>query len=199
MYFRFFFESMLLNNDFITTKIKEGDHTFFSFIFREYYVPLCVYAKRYVSRNDIAEEIVSDTFLNIWKNRSDIKIQTSLKSYLFQAVHNNSLYYIRKLKREKLINDFSVFQCFVDEISQKSLIYQEISEKIEDIINTLPPQQQTVFRLKRLEDKKIKEIAEIMNISVKTVEMHLSKAMVSLRNSLKNYFIILLLFFHIIT
>lgn len=186
----------------ISSRLREGDPAIYDFLFRKYYVPLCVYAKRYVGRNDVAEEVVADTFFHIWNNRSSLQIHSSVKAYLFQAVCNNSLSYLRKLKKEELIEDFfqdtswqnAGFACLVDEISQESLIFQETYDSIKNAINLLPPQQQAVFKYKRLEGKKIKEIAAIMNISVKTVEMHLSRALINLRHLLKEYLPAFLLF-----
>jgi len=179
----------------MTRKLRAGDQEAYVFLFRKYYVPLCSYARRYVGRKDVAEEIVSETFFNIWHNRTILVFHTSVKSYLFQAVCNNSLNYLRKLKKEERLEDFFRdtseenigFAVIPDEISSDSLILKDLSEAIEQAVNLLPPQQQTVFRLKRYEGKKLNEIAQMMNLSVKTVEMHLSKAMLALRKSLKEY------------
>ncbi len=179
----------------ITRKLQEGDNDTYVFLFRKYYVPLCSYARRYVGRKDVAEEIVSDTFFNLWRTRSTLKIHSSVKSYLFHAVCNNSLYYLRKLKKEDLLEDYFSgvssenmgFVAAAEEVSSDSLILNDLSKAINQAVRMLPPQQQTVFKLKRYEGKKLSEIALIMGLSVKTVEMHLSKAMLSLRRSLKDY------------
>ena len=172
-----------------------GDEETYILLFREYYVSLCAYSRRYVGRRDIAEEIVSETFFTIWENRSKIKITSSVKSYLFQAVCNNSLNYLRKLKKENTTEEYFLKSDFeniaftesLDEIESQSLVMEDINKKIEEAVNLLPEQQQRAFRLKRFEGKKTKEVAEIMGISVKTVEMHLSKSMLNLRQKLKDY------------
>ena len=179
-----------------------GDEETYIFLFREYYVSLCAYSRRYVGRKDIAEEIVSDTFLKIWENRKSLIINTSVKAYLFHAVCNNSLNYLRKLKTENnLVEYFREtssenlgFEVTMEEIEEQSLIMENMSQKIEEAVNLLPEQQQRAFRLKRLEGKKTKEVAEIMGLSVKTIEMHLSKATLHLRQNLKDYLPSFLLF-----
>jgi len=179
-----------------------GDEETYIFLFREYYVSLCAYARRYVGRKDIAEEIVSDTFFKIWENRTKISINTSVKAYLFQAVCNNSLNYLRKLKQETKLEEFFqetafeniAFEESLDEIESQSLIMADIHQKLEEVVNELPEQQQRAFRLKRMEGKKTREVAEIMGLSVKTVEMHLSKATLNLRQKLKDYLPAFLLF-----
>jgi len=179
-----------------------GDEETYIFLFREYYVSLCAYSRRYVGRKDIAEEIVSDTFLRIWENRKQLEINTSVKAYLFHAVCNNSLNYLRKLKAENNLGEYFRetssenlgFEVTVDEIEEQSLIMENMSLKIGEAVSLLPQQQQKVFRLRRFEGRKTKEVAEIMGLSVKTIEMHLSKATLHLRQNLKEYLPSFLLF-----
>lgn len=179
-----------------------GDEEIYILLFQEYYVSLCAYSRRYVGRKDIAEEIVSDTFLKIWENRRSLEINTSVKAYVFHAVCNNSLYYLRKLKTKNNLKDYFRetssgnlgFEVTSEEIEEQSLIMENMSQKIEEAVNLLPEQQQRAFRLKRLEGKKTKEVAEIMGLSVKTIEMHLAKATLHLRQNLKDYLLSFLLF-----
>ncbi len=179
-----------------------GDEKTYISLFREYYVPLCAYSRRYVGRKDVAEEIVSDTFLKIWENRTSIQINTSIKSYLFQAVYNNSLYYLRKLKNEAILEDYFsntaseniAFSTLADETPEESLVMDDINTRIEEAVAQLPDQQQKAFRLKRFDGRKNAEVAKIMGISVKTVEMHLAKATLTLRKNLKDYLPSFLLF-----
>lgn len=172
--------------------LREGDENIFIQLFREYYVCLCAYSRKYVGRKEIAEEIVTDIFYSLWKNRNELIISTSIKSYLFKAAFNNSIHYLRTIEKERRLSDFfnnseyPQFSISPDEMSEKSLIREDFYEKIEAAVNNLPPQQQQAFRLKRFEGKKNKEIAEIMGIAVKTVEMHLSKALLKLRDDLKS-------------
>jgi len=179
----------------ILLKLKAGDEDTYVMLFREYYVPLCNYSRRFLGRKDLAEDIVSETFFNIWTKREILDIRTSLKAYLFQAVGKNSLYYLRKTKKEEMLEDYLVkhstdnkgLDKFTAETPSDLLLMKDLSEKIQAGIDRLPPQQQTTFKLKRYEGKKNREIAEIMGLSVKTVEMHLAKAMLSLRTYLKDY------------
>ena len=171
----------------IISGLQLGNEETYIFLFREYYVQLCAYSHRYLRRKDWAEEVVSETFFKIWQNRHSLHITGSVKSYLFQAVYNNSLYFLRKMKREKEVETYcdtipeeSLDISFM-ELSEQDLIMEDIYSRIESAVDQLPAQQQKAFRLKRFEGKKIKEVAEIMGLSVKTVEMHLSKAMSTLR------------------
>ena len=186
---------MNLSEASILRKLKEGDEDTYVLLFREYYVPLCNYSRRFLGRKDLAEDIVSETFFNIWTKREILDIRTSLKAYLFQAVGKNSLYYLRKAKKEEMLEDYLIkhstdnkgLEKFTAETPSDLLLLKDLSEKIQAGIDRLPPQQQTAFKLKRYEGKKNREIAEIMGLSIKTVEMHLAKAMLSLRIYLKDY------------
>ena len=90
----------------IIERLKQGDEATYIIVFRDYYVPLCNYARRYLGRKELAEDIVSETFFNIWNRRTSLDIKVSLKSYLFQAVCKNSLNYLRKHKKEEMLEDF---------------------------------------------------------------------------------------------
>ena len=187
---------------YLLKKLKSGDEGTYISLFEEYYVGLCAYSRRYVGRKDIAEDIVSETFFKIWENRKKLEITGSVKSYLFQAVANNSLHHLRKLKREEKLDDYFSgtenenigFKEVAENITENSLLIKELHSRIEEAVNLLPPQQQTAFRLKRFEGKKNKEIADEMGLAVKTVEMHLSKAVISLRKNLQDYLPAFLLF-----
>ncbi|WP_321370040.1 RNA polymerase sigma-70 factor [uncultured Draconibacterium sp.] len=187
---------------YLLKKLKSGDEETYISLFEEYYVGLCAYSRRYVGRKDIAEDIVSDTFFKIWENRKKLEITGLIKSYLFQAVANNSLHHLRKLKKEEKLDDYFSgtenenigFKEVAENITENSLLIKELHSRIEEAVNLLPPQQQTAFRLKRFEGKKNKEIADEMGLAVKTVEMHLSKAVVSLRKNLQDYLPAFLLF-----
>lgn len=178
----------------INYDLINGDENTYIKLFREYYVCLCAYSRKYVGRKEIAEEIVTDIFYWLWKNKKDLKINTSIRSYLFKCAYNNSIQYLRNLEREKKIGDYFSdnelgnleFSFSPEETSEKSILKEDFYEKMEAAIKNLPPQQQEAFRLKRFEGMKNKEIADIMGIAVKTVEMHLAQAMFKLRAELKS-------------
>ncbi|MEP7107327.1 MAG: RNA polymerase sigma-70 factor [Ferruginibacter sp.] len=181
----------------ILKDLFNGDEETYVFLFKEYYVPLCLYSKKYVGCKNIAEEIVSDTFLKLWENRKLVKINTSIKAYLFRAVANNSLSYLRKMKTEDNLKQFfyesstsnSYFSIAEDE--EQGLISENLTDKIKEAVDKLSKQQQKVFKLRRFEKRKAKEVAEIMGLSVKTIEMHLSKATLRLKQNLINFLTII--------
>lgn len=189
----------------INTGLQKGDKQTYEFLFRNYYGSLCSYALRYLERKDLAEEVVAETFFRIWVKRKELHINGSVKAYLFQAVYNNSLAYLRKQKNEKkLVENLQQdhLSCYnnrlLEDFSERdSLILKELDEKIKNAIQKLPDQAQRVFTLKRYEGLKNKEVAEQLQISLKTVEMHMTRSLLFLRTELKDYlpaFLLSLLF-----
>lgn len=181
-------------------KVKIYEVNDFDNLFRMYYSDLCTYAVRYVHSNNLAEDLVSETFYSLWKIRETLGEINNIKAYLFKSVHNNCLFYIRSQKNKVRISDvdFSIIEesSPLERDVMHSLILKELTDQLDILIEKLPPQQQIVFRMKRFENKKSKEIAEELNLSVKTVEMHMTKATSFLKSKLKNifpFFIIVLL------
>lgn len=163
--------------------------------FLQHYVLLCSFARRYVGRVDVAEDIVSETFVKIWEKRNSLKITTSFKSYLYQSVMNNALMYLRKQKNEIRIDDLTEFGnarernlsfTVEDHAFIRKLEWENFYDQVLGAIEQLPPQQKQVFKLKRFEGKRNQDIAILLDISVKTVEMHLSKAMNKLRETFRD-------------
>ena len=177
----------------------ERQENVYKYLFETYYQRLCAYALRYVDSNDVAEDIVSDTFFKMWQ-KGDIIISTSIQSYLFQAVYNNCMYHIRqqhserkkyKLAQKQYENE-TAFRLLDDFNEHDSLIIKEVEEAIEEAIKKLPEQAQKVFMLKRYKGIRNKDVAIELGISIKTVEMHMTRALSFLRNELKEYCPILL-------
>lgn len=137
---------------------------------------------------DEAEEVVQNTFYIIWKKRESLTIQSSVKSYLYKSVYNDCL---NKLKHQKVrqahAQDFQHTHSSESEDGIKLLHAKELKLKIDQALESLPEQCGKVFRLNRFEELKYKEIAEHLNISVKTVEIHMSKALKLMREQLKEY------------
>lgn len=168
-------------------KIKNGDIAAFEKVFREYYAPLTLFAVSLVKDRDTAEEIVQDFFYVFWKNRAKIDIQTTLKNYFFQSVRNKALKYLRhqtvKKKYKTHVADSQSVTC---EFYQPNIYdLQELENRINKVLDKLPANGSKIFRMNRFEGLKYNEIAEKLNISVKTVEANISKALKHLREELK--------------
>lgn len=178
----------------LVSKIKKGDKSAFDKIFLAYYAYLCNYAFQFMKDKEASEEIVQDVFFQIWERHKDIKIHVSMKSYLFRSVHNHCLNHIEKQKTQEKYKKHNRLQIsmreqeFSDPASDN-----ELAVLIQKTIEELPPARKKIFQLKRDEGLKNKEIAEELNISIKTVENQMGKALHYLRNQLSDFLPVLLL------
>ncbi len=157
----------------------------YELLFRTYYQPLCSHAARFVYNKEIAEDLVTEIFLNFWKKELHTGISTTFRAYLFTAVRNRCFTYLRwefnKIRQEELDDDFHSDMLAPDGIMEIDELYMHV----ERVIHALPPQCQKVFVLSRFEGKSYQEIAAKLGVTVKAVEWHISKALNVLRRSLK--------------
>ncbi|WP_229379879.1 RNA polymerase sigma-70 factor [Fibrella forsythiae] len=170
-----------------------------SWLFRRYYTLLCNHALRYVYSREVAEDIVGEVFCTLWTNKLYETITTSYRAYLFVAVRNKSLNYLRwELDRSAVgtdvFGDASAAVVATDLHTPAEVVqFDELYQKINEAIAVLPPQCRRSFLLSRFEQKSYRDIAEEMGISVKAVEANISRALTALRNMLRNEFVVALL------
>jgi RNA polymerase sigma-70 factor (ECF subfamily) len=175
--------------------LKSGDKKIFDEIFKMYYTPLCHYCIRYVSDPEITEEIVQDLFFKLWIKRESLILHSSLQSYLYKAVKNHSLNYINQLKIQERHRQYVGFTAKETHDSFDQLEETDLELLIKGAILKLPEKRRAVFELSRNDGLKYAQIAEKLNISIKTVEAQMSKALEQLRTVLKEYVLVALLFF----
>jgi len=168
--------------------ISKGDKIAFEKAFRAFYAALCNYALSLVKDKDEAEEVVQNVFFNIWNKRTALQVSGSLKSYLYRSVHNECLNKIKHVKmKTTYAEDYRKnASCSFDNAADH-LHAKELGQKINTAIDSLPEQCGNVFKLSRFENLKYNEIAQHLNISIKTVENHMGKALKILREQLKDY------------
>jgi RNA polymerase sigma-70 factor (ECF subfamily) len=175
--------------------LKEGNETAFEMLFRTYYKPLCNYAYSFLNDRDEAEEVVQSAFIGVWDKRSSIEIQSSMKSYLYRMVRNSCLNVIKHANVKKQHVKYALAGGEpADESASQSVMSQELELKIQEAMKQLPEQCRLVFQLSRFEELKYSEIAGQLNISVKTVENHMGKALKIMRSQLKDYLPLFLFF-----
>ncbi len=168
-------------------KLKVGDERAFQTLFRKYYPAMCHFARQFLNDSELAEETVQDMFVKIWEKRETVNIESSLKHYLFRSVRNHCL---NQIQHEKIKKQYAskVLESAHHEIaSEQHFLEVDLVERIEKSINSLPPKRKEIFRLSREQGMKYKEIAETLDISVKTVEAQMGMALKFLREDLKDY------------
>jgi len=169
-------------------KIRKGNIASFESLFHNYYDGLCGYAESLLGMKEVAEEVVQDVFFNIWKNRETLRIRYSLKSYMYRSAYNNSMMYLRKMRREHFMDDLSRPEPSMDDPDPSQIIQlDEVSSLITQTLEGLSERSREIFRLNRQEGLKYREIAQKLAISEKTVEANMGKALKALRNSLERY------------
>jgi len=176
--------------------ISNDNKEAFDKLYSLFFAPLCIFARRYISDSVAIEDCVQDVFLKIWKDRKNIHISSSARSYLLTAVRNHCLNIIEKKKTEQTYEQY-VLNTYDSYTSEDLYSVEELEKMIEDAINKLPEKYRIVFRMSRFEQMTYKEIAEKQNISIKTVELYIHKSLIMLSVSLKDYLPLLffLLFF----
>jgi len=167
--------------------LQTGNIGDFEAMFNHYYAPLVVYACRYVQEIDIARDIVQDFFVRLYEKRESVVIDTSLKSYLYRAVYHCCLNYINQQNiREKHLKNIDLDR--IDEENLEDEISSvELQQRIYDMIESLPAKCRRIFKMNRMEGMKNEEIASHLNLSKRTVETQISKALKFLRSKLADY------------
>ncbi|MDX1284361.1 MAG: RNA polymerase sigma-70 factor [Draconibacterium sp.] len=144
------------------------------------------FAMGFIRDKEAAEEIVSDVYVKIWKKRSEIQKIQNLKSYLFISVKNGCLSHLRKINKEKLVllDEYKDFHFLPVDGPENDLIDKEAVKEIYKAIELLPPKCKLAFTLAKINGLKHKEIAEIMEVSEKTVNNHLVSAVKKITDTL---------------
>lgn len=168
------------------SKIIRDDENAFSELFHRYYVALCAFAFRYLGDHSLTEELVQELFVRIWEKRKQLKIETSVKSYLFRAVKNEL---INRQNHEKVEQKYrKLFQQEENELRAEQVLPEiDLMRKIEASVEALPPKRKEIFKLSREKGLSYREISEQLDISVKTVEAQMGQALKQLREDLKDY------------
>jgi RNA polymerase sigma-70 factor (ECF subfamily) len=165
-------------------------------LFQKYYGILCSHAVRFVYSKEIAEDIVSEIFCRFWADQIYLDINTSYRAYLFKAVRFSAYNYIRweLSKKNREVNLENIKDQLNSMRPEETMMFDELTGEIDKVIANLPSQCKRVFILSRFENKKYKDIAFELSISVKAVEAHISKALQTLRSKLKNSDLLSILF-----
>ena len=149
---------------------------------------LCCFAQKYVKDFETAKEIVQDAYISMWEKRETIDMERAVKSYLTMVIHNKCTNYLRDNRKfDKYIIDIENLLDVPEYESSDSMVADELKISIDSAINELPEKCREIFILNRYENLKYQEIADKLQISVKTVESQMSKALQHMRVRLAEY------------
>ncbi len=177
---------------FLLSAIQNGDLKAYGILFRRYYPMLCAYATRFVELKD-AEEIVQDVMLWLWETRQTQTFETSLSQYLFRTVYHRAINQI--VRHQSQLRADTLFYENMQEMLQDTDFYQleELQKRIKEAVEALPPTYREAFVMHRFENKSYKDIAEILQVSSKTIDYRIQQALKQLRITLKDYLPLILL------
>ncbi len=175
-------ESVLLVN------IIKGDKKAFSAIFTAYYRDLVMFAISFTHDPDTAEEIVQDTFVKFWEEHDTLQITISVKSYLLRSVQNRCIdWYRHKRVIQTHFDTITATAKLYENDTDNYLLRSELEDQIQKALALIPPDCSQAFLMNREEGLKYKQIAKKLNVSVRTIEVRISKALHFLRENLKDY------------
>ncbi|MEP5791763.1 MAG: RNA polymerase sigma-70 factor [Cyclobacteriaceae bacterium] len=170
----------------LVERLRNKDKRAFELVFHDYFGIMKSYAMRFMDEIEEAEEIVQDVFVKFWEKCDSLAPDSSIKSYLYRSVHNTCL---NHLKHQKVKDSYRQYVIAFMEEGQESLYEPEnsnVEQRIMDEINALPPRCCEIFKLSRFEGLKYQEIADHLEISIKTVEVQMGKALKVLRERLQD-------------
>lgn len=179
---------------FIKKTIDEDYQKGVELVYRRYFQPLCSHAIKFVGGRAIAEDLVSDVFYTVYKDRVFTGITTSYRFYLFRAVRNRAYNYLKwELSRQESLK--TGYDVAISEGQQPDAMSQfdELYQDVQQAINSLPLERRRIYLMNRFEGKRYQEIADELTLSVKTVEVQLYRANKFIRSLLKDKWLLVVL------
>ncbi len=174
--------------------IKTINRAEFEVLFRTLYSNLCAYANKYINDVDASEDVVQEVFFKLWNKRESIEITSSIQSYLYRAVRNSSLNLIKHINIREEYKEYNKREIYYNKTNYDDEIFAtELEHKIRETIEQIPPERRKIFIMSRYDGLKYREIAEKLNISIKTVENQMGKAIKYMRKNLAEYITVLII------
>lgn len=168
------------------SKLSRDDEKAFSELFRRYYSGLCLFAVQLLHDDEQSKELVQEVFVQLWEKRKQIRVHSSVKSYLFRAVKNQLINWANHQKVEQKYQE-KILSENIEIHPSQYFMEVDLYRKIEASINALPAKRREIFKLSREKGLSYREIAEQLQISIKTVETQMGLALQQLREDLKEY------------
>lgn len=172
-------------------RIREGDEHAFEEVFRAYVDPLFNFALSYVESSDLADEIVQDLFCALWAQRFTLDMPRGMRPYLFAAVRNRALNALRDHRVQLAMHDRllrhseAVRPSLAASAPDSATITNDLAAAVARVVRDMPPRCREVFTMLRYQHLSYAEVAQLLSISPKTVEIHMSRALTILRSELE--------------
>jgi len=174
------------DHDQILDRLRDDDQSALQDLFDRCYLPVCTTIRRFIKDHALVEDLAQEVFVRFWEKRHTLTINSSLNGYLRRMAINEALGYLRRKKVFIEELDPQVNRELAPDV-EKQLLHSELEHQIRAAIDNLPPRCRTVFQLSRFEEMTYQEIADHLEISIKTVENQMGKALRVLREQLHQY------------
>lgn len=172
-------------------KVALGDQLAFRELYHTYYKRLHYFAVAMVKTKEAAEEIVEDVFIRLWNQRGTVTQINNLRIYLYTATKNTALNYLSRKARESIIEPFDNIDITLQETGinpEQIMITAETYQKIRRAVEALPPRCKMIFKLIREDGLRYKEVSEILNISINTIDAQMAIAIQRITEALRKVF-----------
>jgi RNA polymerase sigma-70 factor (ECF subfamily) len=180
---------------YLIESLAKQDEAAFEQVFKTHFKKLHAYACSIIKEETAAEEVVQQVFFKLWERSKGLSISGSVAAYLYRAVYNESLNYLKHQKVQSGYQQhFSHNMKNEHDTAGKKLSLKELEGRLSNAMNELPEQCRTIFQLSRFEELRYREIADRLGISVKTVENQMGKALKVLRTKLADFLPLMMLF-----
>ena len=178
----------MYTDEHLIIRMSDGNKSALELLFKKYYAPLVRFAKEILKSKDQAEDMVQEVFVKLWDKRAQININSHVKAYLYVAVKNHCFNQLKVNERKYWMDETMEDDIRISTPDASAAIdAKQLDQKIKEAIEALPPRCGLIFKMSRFEEKSYKEIAEALELSVKTVENQMGKALSLMRVSLAGY------------
>lgn len=183
----------------VVEKIKAHDQAAFEYVFKRFYQELCNFSLTYLKVEAAAEEVVQETFIHIWERRQKFSLQSSLKAYLYVAVKNRSLNYLKSQatqvsKKSHSTSADDAVHIPTEATIEKAMHNAELQNVLEQAVQSLPQRCQEIFTLARIQGLSYQQVADQLNLSKKTVEAQMGIAFKKLREFIRQHWELVIVF-----
>lgn len=176
----------------LLSQLKRGNTEAFNRLFNAYYANLVLFGGNFIREKEIVEDTVQNIFLKLWDEREKFPVETNIKSYLLKAVRNSC---IDELRHQQIRRDYHLSTRYDNPLeeydTENYILYSDLQGRLQDALGKLPEKVREAFELNRFEGLKYTEIAERLDVSQRTVEVRIGKALELLRAYLKDFFLVL--------
>jgi RNA polymerase sigma-70 factor (ECF subfamily) len=184
-----------MNDIEVVKALKENNRDAFKQIFECHYDRLVIYITTFTRNQMLSEDIVQQSFINLWNHRAKLDADKSPKNYLYAIAYNKYIDHIKKEKRQHLFLEDLWERSLRERINEDEDLIEKRILKMRQIIDTLPPKCKEIIQLNKIQGIKYKDIAKMMGVSVKTVEAQMRIAFKKIRTAFKNDQLMLFILF----